>query len=180
MINRKMLASLSNKAAETERDYMNAIKENLMELDRTVKIPGDGGEGLSLDVMFDDNIWHYLIDGIRYEKDHDRVLVHYIGLNAAIMDDWMDWHELGDALDYLLDAIEWPEDVPEEGNTCEEFPILTLTRDDTYIAIRTDSLTDEQMENISQLMISAYLKDADFNERLRECAEQCGIKTEGK
>ena len=46
-----MLASMSNKVAEAERDYMNAIKENLMELDRTVKIPGDGGEGLSLDVI---------------------------------------------------------------------------------------------------------------------------------
>lgn len=171
---------MSNKVAEAKRDYMNAVKENLMELDRTVEIPGDGGEGLSLDVMFDDNIWHYLIDGIRYEKEHDRVLVHYIGLNAAIMDDWMDWHELGDALDYLLDAIEWPEDVPEEGNTCEEFPILTLTRDDTSIVLGTDSLTDEQMKDIAGLMTSAYWQVADFNERLRECAEKYGIKAEGK
>ena len=180
MINKKMISHLRDKAAEAERDYMNAVRENLMELDRTAKVKGEDGEGLRLDVMFDDTIWHYTVDGVRYDKEKDRVMVHYSSLDYADADDWMDWCELGDALEYLTEAIEWPEDVPEEGNTCEEFPILTLTRDDTSIVLGTDSLTDEQMKDIAGLMTSAYLQDADFNERLRECAEQCGIKTEGK
>ena len=107
MMTKKQLDYLAAKVSDAILAYHLAIEENLDDLGHPVSVQGEDSDtlGINVDVMFDNEIFHYTIDQIKY--DGTMLQVHYIKLNYKDADDWMYASELGDALDYVLDAIQW-------------------------------------------------------------------------
>ena len=107
MKTKKQLELLAAKVSDALLAYHLAIEENLDELGHPVSVQDENNDdlGINIDVMYDCKIFHYTIDQIEY--DGTMLKVHYSKLNYKDTDDWMYASELGDALDYVLDAIQW-------------------------------------------------------------------------
>ena len=107
MRTKEQLDLLNAKISDAILAYRLAIKENLGELGHPVSVQGEDDDtlGINVDVMSDNEIFHYTIDQIKYDGTMEQV--HYSRLNYEDADDWMYLCELGDATDYVLEAIQW-------------------------------------------------------------------------
>ena len=107
MKTKKQLEDLSAKIGEAIRNYRDAVEENLRELAHPVSVQGDNDDivGIDIDTIFDNSIFHYTIDQIKW--DGDEIKVHYTHLNYTNEDEWQNLYMFGDAIDYVLEAIQW-------------------------------------------------------------------------
>lgn len=113
MKTKQQLDLLSAKVAEAYRNYRQAIEDNLLELGHPVSVQdtcNQNERGITLSVMNDNRVSIGIFDQIRCRKS-DIIEVHYISWDYANADDWMYLSDLGDATDYVLDAIQWFDDV---------------------------------------------------------------------
>lgn len=94
-----------------ERLYHQAIAGNLIEIGKPVRVQGDDPEedGICVNVEYDGHLFPWTIDLIKWDKEKSEVMVHVTMMDYAEADDWQMLSELGDATDYVLDAIEWDE-----------------------------------------------------------------------
>lgn len=118
---------------------------------------------------------NFIFDAVKWDGEKKAVMVHSTdeGREENL---WWDIAELGDAQDYLIEAIQW-EDNEKEGNACDTFTILTLDRDDLreHLGIEhPEEIDDITMADIAEGMTGWFLND--FSQALRECAGECGIK----
>lgn len=102
------MEQLSAKIGEAVRNYREAIVENLRDLGHPVSVQDNSNTdevGITLDVTSDGDIIQGRYDQIRY---NDNTLeVHCVSWNYKDDDEWVDLSCLGDAADYLLEAIQW-------------------------------------------------------------------------
>lgn len=109
MKTKKQLEQLTEAIGNAIFAYRRAIKENLQEIGHPVCVQGDNSEelGITVSVIDDDTLAMCTIDQIKYDKEHDDILVHYISYNYNATDEWYSLSYLGDATDYVLEAVQW-------------------------------------------------------------------------
>lgn len=110
------LKELSMSVGQAVRNYHKAVAENLQSIGRPVMVQGDDPdvEGIDLTVEYDGRLWNYTFNYVFWDKVKKEVMVHYTMLDYSERDDTMYLSELGDATDYLLDAIQWDETTDRE------------------------------------------------------------------
>ena len=108
MKTKQQLDMLSAEIGEAVRNYHKAVEDNLMELGHPVSVQDECNDslGIQVDVMYDNRIFHYVIDQIKCEQPCS-TKVHFIKCNYEETDGWIYLYELGDAIDYVLEAIQW-------------------------------------------------------------------------
>lgn len=109
------LNKLSAKVGIAERAYRNAVKENLKELGKEVKVAtfDDDSDinGYCVDVpnSWGEGIERYHVDKVRYNSEQDCIECHVVALDYEKQDYWLeDWYFEGE-IDYILDNIIWEE-----------------------------------------------------------------------
>lgn len=110
MKTKKQLEQLTEAIGNAIFAYRKAIKENnLQEIGHPVCVQGDNSEelGITVSVIDDDTLAVCTIDQIKYDKEHDDILVHYSKYNYKETDEWNSLSCLGDADDYVLEAVQW-------------------------------------------------------------------------
>lgn len=181
MNSKKRLDYLSSNIGKAIREYHKAIAENLKELGTPVKIQNEDSEnteGLELSIEHDGRLIPVIFDSIRWDNERNNVFVHYTEYNYCSADEEMYLSDLGDATDYLLDAIDWPTEVTAEPNARDMFTIITLDRYDLkeHLGIKDpEKIDDATMEAISDEMAEWFM--GDFSQALRSCASACGIES---
>lgn len=109
MKTKEQLRQMSEAIGNAIFAYRKAIKENLQEMGHSVCVQGDSNEelGIAVAVIDDDSLAMCTIDQIKYGKEHDDILVHYTSYNYKETDEWYNLSCLGDAADYVLEAVQW-------------------------------------------------------------------------
>ncbi len=105
----EQLNQLSALIGEAIRNYHQAIAENLQELGHPVTVQDLSNEydrGITLDITDDKRVVDARYDQIRCEKGMD-IEVHCFSWNYEPVDEWVYLSVLGDAAEYLLEAIHW-------------------------------------------------------------------------
>ena len=108
MKTKQQLEMLAAEIGEAIRNYHKAVEENLLELGHPVCVQDEGSNslGIPIDVMYDNRIFHYVIDQIKCEHPCS-TKVHFIKCDYEEREGWMFLYELGDSIDYVLEAIQW-------------------------------------------------------------------------
>ena len=105
MNTKEQLGQLTKAIGNAIFAYRRAIKENLQKMGHPVCVQGDNTEefGITVAVIDDDTLAMCTIDQIKYDKEHDDILVHYISYNYNATGEWYSLSYLGDAADYVLE-----------------------------------------------------------------------------
>lgn len=182
MNSKKRLDYMSANIGKAIREYHKAITENLKELGKPVKIQSEdleNAEGLELCIKHNGGLIPVTFDSIRWNEEKNDVFVHYTEYDYCSADEKMYLSDLGDAIDYLLEAIDWPTEVTAESNARDIFTIITLDRYDLkeHLGIKDpEKIDDATMEAISDEMAEWFM--GDFPQALRSSAWTCGVKSE--
>jgi len=179
MLSKRQLDAMSQEIGRMTRHYHAAIAENLKEAGKMLPVLGENDEvkGISLDLEYNGTLMNFIFDAVKWDEGRKAVMAHSTdGTNEENM--W--WHidELGDAQEYLIEAIQW-EEPEKEGNACDTFTILTLDRDDLreHLGIQQpEEIDDVTMADIAESMTAWFLND--FSEALRESARENGVERE--
>ena len=111
MKTKQQLDQLSAKVTEALQVYLKAIENNLLKLGHPVAVQevcNMDETGIRLNVQLNDNVNEMVFDQIRCEKAGS-MEIHCIHWDYSECDRWMNWTVLGDAAQYLFDAIQWQE-----------------------------------------------------------------------
>ena len=109
MRTKEQLDQLSAKIGEAINNYHHAVEENLLELGHPVTVQDTCNEderGITLSIMSDCRVIIGTFDQIRCCKDGS-VEVHCISWDYGNADEWIHLSALGEAGDYVLDAVQW-------------------------------------------------------------------------
>lgn len=103
------LKQMTKKIAKAIRAYHKAIAENLQEAGEPLQVAGDDAEdgGMCVMVEFDGSLHPWTVDKIKWDEKHQEVMVHCISMDYSDSDYWCCLTDLGDATDYVLEAIMW-------------------------------------------------------------------------
>lgn len=103
------LTILSENIGKAIRAYHNAIGENLKEVGEPVNVQGDDNEidGIELSIEYDGQVHAQIYDKIKWDAERETILVHCTMSDFCKMNDWSYLTDLGNATDYLLEAICW-------------------------------------------------------------------------
>lgn len=63
--------------------------------------------GITVAVIDDGTLAMCAINQIKYDKEQDAILVHCVSNNSKGTDEWYSLLCLGDAADYVLEAVQW-------------------------------------------------------------------------
>lgn len=111
MYTKEQLCNLSANIGKAIKNYHNAIATNLRTLGTEVPVQGDDPdeEGICVNVEHDGNLFPWTVDRIKWDEERSAIMVHTSMNNFCEADDWTYLSDLGDATDYVLEAIQWPE-----------------------------------------------------------------------
>lgn len=111
MYTKQQLNNLSAIIGKAIKNYHDAIATNLRTLKTEVPVLGDDPdeEGITINVEYDGNLFPWTVDRIKWDEEHSSIMVHTSMNNYCKADDWTYLSNLGDATDYVLEAIHWPE-----------------------------------------------------------------------
>lgn len=111
MYTKEQLNALSANIGKAIKNYHDAIATNLRTLGTEVLIQGDDADvvGININVEHDGNLFPWTVDRIKWDEERSSVMVHTSMNNFCEADDWTYLSDLGDATDYVLEAIQWPE-----------------------------------------------------------------------
>ena len=115
------IENLRNRMFKAERAYRQAIVENLKEYGKELEVINDEWSeddgyprGVEVTSIGDDNeSFSCVVDKIRYEEGEiiDKASIHVVWYNYKNIDQWWGLNDLiGEAADYVLSCIQWPED----------------------------------------------------------------------
>lgn len=112
MFTKQQLETMVNNVGVAIRTYHNAIANNLKEVNAPVKVQGDDSEivGIRLSVEHDGTLIPYVFDLIKWDAEKNSIFVHATEYDEREVNEWMYLTDLGDAADYLLEAIQWEDD----------------------------------------------------------------------
>lgn len=114
--------------------YHDAIKENLQELGHAVSVHDEnnceGIPGIILQVEDDGNLYRCIVDQVRLDKVNDTIMVHEREWNFVSCDEWCNISYLGDAADYVLEAIQWLQE--EEMKPIEKELLNSIAEKDIF------------------------------------------------
>ena len=172
MYSKRQLDMMSKEISKAERRYHIAIADNLREIGEPVKVQDDDESinGISLDVECNGSLMDFIFDCVKWDEERNEVMVHSTD-KSGVEDMWWYLTELGDAQDYLLEAIQWPE-VKKENKERNVYPVVSIDREDLYLVLgmtkeEADNVSDDDMEQLAGLM-RRWFED-EFTEALRQC-----------
>ena len=94
---------------EAIRNYHRAVEENLLELGHPVSVQDTYNvdvRGITLGIMSDNRVVTGVFDQIRCCRN-DNIEVHCTSWDYGKTDEWVHLSALGEAGDYVLEAIQW-------------------------------------------------------------------------
>ena len=94
---------------EAIRNYHRAVEENLLELGHPVSVQDIYNvdvRGITLSIMSDNRVVTGVFDQIRCCRN-DNIEVHCTSWDYGKTDEWVHLSALGEAEDYVLEAIQW-------------------------------------------------------------------------
>jgi len=172
MYSKRQLDLMTEKIAKETRNYRRAVADNLRETNAPVKVQGDDEdiEGICLSIECNGGLMDFTFDSVKWDEDRKDVMAHSTD-GKGEEDMW--WHltELGDAQDYLLEAIQWPE-VEKENKERNVFPVVSIDREDLYLVLgmtkeEADNVSDDDMELLAGLM-RRWFED-EISDAIRQC-----------
>ena len=103
------MRELSVSVGQAERNYHKAVADNLQSIGLAVRVQGDDPDttGICVSVEHDGGLYTWTVDMIRWNNDTGSVEVHVSNMGGNDTDYWNYVSNLGDAEDYVLDAIQW-------------------------------------------------------------------------
>ena len=109
---KEQLNNLSAEIGKAIRTYHKAVADNLREIGKPVFISSmdDDDEGLEIMVEHDASLHPWTVNLIKWDRDKKDIMVHCCSCDYSDADEWYYLSELGDATDYVLEAIDWPEE----------------------------------------------------------------------
>lgn len=109
MYTKEQIINLSALIGKAIKNYRDAITTNLRTLGTAIQIQGDDGEvnGININVEDDGTLYPWTVDRIRWNEEYSIIEVHASFINNKVSDEWICLSELGDAADYVLEAIQW-------------------------------------------------------------------------
>ena len=172
MYSKRQLDMMSKEISKAERRYHIAIADNLREIGEPVKVQDDDEDinGISLDVECNGSLMDFIFDCVKWDEERNEVMVHSTD-KSGVEDMWWYLTELGDAQDYLLEAIQWPL-VENEGNVKHVFPVISIDREDLSAALgmiqeEAKMVSDEHMEILAAMM------NKWFEDEISDAFQQC-------
>ena len=109
MKTKEQLDQLSAMIGEAIRNYHRAVEKNLLELGHPVSVQDIYNvdvRGITLSIMSDNRVVTGVFDQIRCCRN-DNIEVHCTSWDYGKTDEWVHLSALGEAEDYMLEAIQW-------------------------------------------------------------------------
>lgn len=110
MLGKKRIDALIDVYKNARAAFLSAVKADLMEVGRDMSVVNDednGREGVFVETIFSGVPCFYEIDMVRYDRDADEILAHCTEIDGKKVDEWIYLSYIGDAMDYVLDGIDW-------------------------------------------------------------------------
>lgn len=109
MYTKEQIEKLSALIGEAVKNYRDAIAENLRTLGTEIPVQGDEEEinGVNINVEYDGSLYPITVDLIKWDNERSTIIVHLSSVNYNGKDEWTFLTDLGDAADYVLEAIQW-------------------------------------------------------------------------
>lgn len=109
MYTKEQLEKLSALIGEAVKNYRDAIATNLRTLGTEIPVQGDDEEinGVNISLEHDGVLIPIIVDLIKWDNERSTIIVHLSSVNYKGIGEWTFLSDLGDAADYVLEAIQW-------------------------------------------------------------------------